>query len=181
MRTMDVVPYDANWVSIYENEKVILENILGEHIVRVEHIGSTSIPGIYAKPIIDILVLVKRISDIDGFSHEMIAAGYDVRGEKGMPGRRYFVRFTDDDSGNHTHHIHIFQAENNPSHQDVENNLIFRDYLRINEEARNDYSSLKINLSKLHYTEPLSYHEGKTECVCDILKRANDYFSLHKA
>ena len=178
MRTMDVVPYDTNWVNIYEKEKAILLNILSEHIVSVEHIGSTSIQGIYAKPIIDILVLVKSISDIDGYNREMIAAGYDVRGEKGMPGRRYFVRFTDDNSGNHTHHIHIFQTENNPSHQDVEDNLIFRDYLRINEEARNEYSNLKIKLSKLHYSEPLSYHEGKTECVRNIMKKAKDYFNI---
>jgi len=178
MRTVDVVPHDANWVSIYENEKVILENILGEQIVSVEHIGSTSIPGIYAKPVIDILVLVKRISDIDGFNHEMIAAGYDVLGEMGMPGRRYFVRFADDDSDNHTHNIHI--AENNPSHQDAEDTLIFRDYLRINEDARNEYSNLKIKLSKLHYTDLISYTESKTECVCNILKRASDYFSLQK-
>ena len=175
---MDVVPYDENWVNLFENEKAILESILGEHIVRIEHIGSTSIQGIYAKPIIDMLVLVKCISDIDEYNSEMITAGYDVRGEKGMPGRRYFVRFKDDNSGNHTHHIHIFQAENNPSHQDVQDNLIFRDYLRINEVARNEYGNLKIKLSKLHYTEPLSYHEGKTECVCNIVKRAKDYFNI---
>jgi len=178
MRTVDVVPYDANWGNLFEKEKVILEGILGEHIVRIEHIGSTSIPKIYAKPIIDILVLVKCIFDIDGHNNQMIAAGYDVRGEKGMPGRRYFVRFKDDNSGNHTHHIHIFQAENNPSHQAVEDNLVFRDYLRIDDVARNEYSNLKIELSKLHYTKPLLYHEGKTECVCNIVKRAKDYFGI---
>ncbi|MCL2407355.1 MAG: GrpB family protein [Defluviitaleaceae bacterium] len=180
MRTMDVVPYDENWVTLFESEKAILENILGEHVVRIEHIGSTSIQGIYAKPIIDLLVLVKCVTDIDKYDSQMLAAGYDVRGEKGMPGRRYFVRFKGDGSGNHTHHIHIFQADNNPSHQDVEDNLIFRDYLRIDETARDEYSNLKIKLSKLHYTEPLSYHEGKTECVQNIVKRAREYFNTLK-
>lgn len=71
----------------------------------------------------------------------MKAAGYDVRGENGMPGRRYFVRFKNDNSGNHTHHIDIYQIDN-PLTKDF---LLFRDYIRIDETSRTQYNNLKID------------------------------------
>ncbi|MCL2519207.1 MAG: GrpB family protein, partial [Oscillospiraceae bacterium] len=148
MRTMDVVPYDPNWKILYEQEKAILSAIFGDMIIRIEHFGSTSIEGIYAKPIIDIMVLVANINEIDLYNERMSAAGYSVRGENGIPSRRYFVRLNGD---NQTHHIHVYQPDN--AH--VRDEVFFRDYLRANESARKEYSELKLALSKQFYTEPL--------------------------
>lgn len=67
MRTMDVVPYDDNWNVLYEQERMILQDILGDIIVRIEHFGSTSVPGLSAKPIIDIMILVKDINKVDDY------------------------------------------------------------------------------------------------------------------
>lgn len=173
MRTMDVVPYDENWKTLFDKESIILRDILGDIITSIEHFGSTSIEGLSAKPIIDILVFVSDINEVDQYSDKMTAAGYDVRGEHGMPGRRYFVRFKNDNSGNHTHHIHIYQPDN----QAAKDELLFRDYLRLNEIARKEYNDVKISLSKKHYTEPLAYTNGKTECVLGILEKARGYFN----
>ena len=170
MRTMDVVPYDANWQNLYAQEKALLQEILGEIIISIEHFGSTSVEGLFAKPIIDILVFVKNIDKVDLFSEKMSAAGYDVRGEHGMPGRRYFVRMKEDNSGNHSHHIHVYQPDN----QAAKDELLFRDYLRMDETARLEYNNLKLALSQQYYTEPLAYTNGKTDFIFEILEKAKE-------
>lgn len=171
MRTMDVVPYDDNWNILYEQEKAILQNTLGDIIVRIEHFGSTSVPGLAAKPIIDIMILVNDIGVVDKYNEKMSAAGYGVRGEHGIQGRRYFVRFKPDNSGNHSHHIHIYRQDR----QSAKDELMFRDYLRINPEARQLYNDLKLTLSKQYYTDPLGYMEGKTELVRKLTEDARVY------
>lgn len=172
MRTMDVVPYDENWNVLFEKERMILQDVLGEIIVYIEHFGSTSVPGLSAKPIIDIMVLVKDINKIDEYNEKMRKTGYDVRGEHGIAGRRYFVKFKPDNSGNHTHHIHIYEE----GMQSAKNELMFRDYLQINPEAKQAYNNLKLSLSKQFYTDPLGYTEGKTELVRKITEEARLYF-----
>lgn len=173
MRTMDVVPYDPNWKAMFEAEKKILNSILSDEIIKIEHFGSTSVEGLSAKPIIDIMPLVKNIQRIDQYNEKMKAAGYDVRGENGIPGRRYFVKFKDDNSGNHTHHVHIYQIDN-PIAKDF---IMFRDYIRIDETSRTQYNNLKIELSKQFYTEPLMYTNAKHELVMKIMEKARNYFN----
>lgn len=174
MRTMDVVPYDPNWHIMFEDEKRILENVLGDEIIKIEHFGSTNVKGLSAKPIIDIMPLVRDIEKIDQYNDQMMAVGYDIRGERGMPGRRYFVRFKEDNSGNHTHHIHIYQADN----PIVKDYLLFRDYIRIDEVSRKLYNDLKIKLSKQFYTQPLMYTNAKQKLVSEIIDKARKYFNI---
>jgi GrpB-like predicted nucleotidyltransferase (UPF0157 family) len=90
MRKVEVVPHDPKWRSAFEVESNQVAEALGENVVAVHHIGSTAIPGIYAKPIIDLLVEVKDIVQVDRQSLSMQALGYEVMGEYGIPGRRYF-------------------------------------------------------------------------------------------
>jgi len=118
--------------------------------------------------------LVREIEKIDQYNDHMMAAGYDVRGENGMPGRRYFVRYKGDNSGNHTYHIHIYQSDN-PLVKDY---LLFRDYIRIDEISRKQYNDLKIKLSKQFYTQPLMYTNAKHELVSEIIDKARKYFSV---
>src|SRR5690348_1321198 len=103
IRIMEVVPHNPLWKNQFYSEANRIINIMKDEIVDVHHIGSTSIPGIYAKPIIDILVEVKEINKIDDYNEEMKELGYIARGELGIPGRRYFIK------GMHerTHHVHI--------------------------------------------------------------------------
>jgi GrpB-like predicted nucleotidyltransferase (UPF0157 family) len=87
------------------------------------------------------------------------------------------VRFKNDNSGNHTHHIHIYQPDN----QAAKDELLFRDYLRLNEAARKEYNDVKLRLSKKYYTEPLAYTDGKTDVVLGILEKAREYFNDKEA
>ena len=91
--------YSPEWPLELEREASCFRALLGDEIVSIHHIGSTSVPGLDAKPIIDLLPLVHDITRIDGYTDRMKAAGYKVYGEYGLPGRRYFTR----DSGARSH------------------------------------------------------------------------------
>src|SRR5436305_15239986 len=103
-----VIPYDPTWPAAFARESAAVAEALGESCIAIDHIGSTSIPGMHAKPIIDMLAVVRSITDVDGRSDEMAALGYQVMGEFGIPGRRYFRK--DDAAGNRTHQVHVFPA-----------------------------------------------------------------------
>jgi GrpB-like predicted nucleotidyltransferase (UPF0157 family) len=87
MRKVEVVPHDLKWRDAFEIESKSVAHALGENVVTIHHIGSTAIPNIYAKPIIDLLVEVKNITDVDGQSSAMESLGYEVMGEFGIPDR----------------------------------------------------------------------------------------------
>jgi GrpB-like predicted nucleotidyltransferase (UPF0157 family) len=100
MRTIEVVAYDPSWPGVFEIEREVLSRVLGELAVEIHHIGSTAVPGLVAKPIIDILVEVHDMAALDRLNPAMEAIGYDCMGEYGIPGRRYYRK-----GGDHrTHH-----------------------------------------------------------------------------
>jgi len=105
-RRVEVVSYNSNWKRMYKEELEKIKNILNDIIVDIHHIGSTAIPGIKAKPVIDILVEVKNIEAVDRYNNKMEELGYEAMGEHGIPKRRFFRK-----GGNkRTRHIHVFQA-----------------------------------------------------------------------
>jgi GrpB-like predicted nucleotidyltransferase (UPF0157 family) len=171
-REMVVVPYDPDWVEAYRQEKEILTGIFQDSILEIHHFGSTSIPGICAKPIIDVMIVVADIAAVDELNSRMEDAGYSVRGENGIPERRYFVKLKHDGSGNHTHHIHVYQQGN----RHIEDELVFPRYLRVNVEARLEYERVKLEASKRHRHSPMSYVEAKYECVMKLTAEAKAYF-----
>jgi GrpB-like predicted nucleotidyltransferase (UPF0157 family) len=84
-RVVEIVPYDARWIGRFEEEADLLRSIFGEEVAAVHHIGSTSIPGMMAKPIIDVLLEVRDIDRVDAFNEAMVRLGYEARGEFGLP------------------------------------------------------------------------------------------------
>src|SRR5688572_26829142 len=94
-------PYSADWPRLFESEAERLRRLLGAELVAIHHIGSTAIPGLAAKPIIDLLPVVRQIDRVDALTPAFEAAGYRAWGEYGLSGRRYFTR--DDVSGLRTH------------------------------------------------------------------------------
>ena len=90
MRKVEVVPHDPKWRQVFEVESQPVIEALGDNVLAIHHIGSTAIPGIYAKPIIDLLIEVKDIVKVDGQGSAMELLGYEVMGEFGIPDRRYF-------------------------------------------------------------------------------------------
>ena len=92
MRDMTVVDYDPSWPAAYEAEIDRLRAVLDDVIVRTHHIGSTAVPGLAAKPVIDVLLEVRDLDSLDAHDEAMREIGYEPRGEFGIPGRRYYTR-----------------------------------------------------------------------------------------
>jgi len=170
---MIVVPYDKKWPELYEAEKTLLTGIFSDLIIDIRHIGSTSIEGMWAKPVIDIMIVVNNIETVDTFNNKMVMNGYNTKGENGIPGRRYFQKLNSDKSGNHTHHVHVYQ-KGNPH---ISDELMFRDYLRIDQESFRDYIEIKKTASNQYRTSPVEYQDAKTPCIMSILGKAKAHFA----
>jgi GrpB-like predicted nucleotidyltransferase (UPF0157 family) len=128
--------------------------------VEIHHIGSTAIPGIAAKPIIDILPVVREIDHVDA-----LAAGYRAWGEFGLPGRRYFTR---EENGKRTHDVHVY-AVGNP---EITRHLAFRDYMNAHPEEARAYGRLKEKLAQEFPTNFEAYMDGKHAFVQERERRA---------
>lgn len=158
-----VVPYNPEWVKWFEREASQIKQALGENCIKVLHVGSTSIPNLAAKPIIDMIPVVRDILNVDTKIEGMKTLGYTALGENGMPFRRYFQKEV---NGVRIANVHIFE-ENSP---EIKRNVVFRDYLRNHAEERDIYGALKEQLAKAHPNDILAYIEGKDKFVKDIIE-----------
>lgn len=154
--------YDPAWPDLFARERPVLETALGACAETIEHIGSTSVPGLAAKPVIDILVGVGSITEVDICSGAMRAAGYEGLGENGLPGRRYFRKRNP--AGERLFHVHIYARESEAFHR----HLVFRDYLRAHPERAAEYGALKRQLAGQDLPDRASYVTGKAELVARI-------------
>ena len=150
-----VVPHDPSWPDEYQREAEQVVRALAERLVRTHHIGSTAIPTIHAKPVIDLLVEVDVIDRVDECNPAMGALGYECMGELGIPGRRYFRK--SDPAGSRTHHCHVFSEGSDQVHR----HLAFRDYMIAHPERAQEYSELKQRLAGLHPDDFDGYMDGK--------------------
>ncbi|MFC4076229.1 GrpB family protein [Salinithrix halophila] len=160
MRKVEVVPHHPAWSERFEEEAQKLREVFGEELIRVYHIGSTSVPGLEAKPVIDLLPVVKEISRVDRFRPPMEALGYEAMGEYGIPGRRFFRKGGE----NRTHHVHVFEE----GHSDIRRHLAFRDYLRTHPEEAARYGALKQRLAHRFPTDLKAYMDGKDGLIKEI-------------
>ncbi|MEM1425212.1 MAG: GrpB family protein [Cyanobacteria bacterium P01_H01_bin.130] len=159
MRKVEVVPHNPIWRQVFESESRDIASALGENVAAIYHIGSTAIPGIYAKPIIDCLVAVRAIAQVDGQNEAMARLEYESMGEFGIPGRRYFRK--DNAAGIRTHHVHGFEVGS--AH--IERHLAFRDYMRAHPADALAYSNLKRQLAKAHANDIEAYIDGKDDFI----------------
>lgn len=159
MSRVRLVPHDPSWASAYEEEAAVLRECLGEIVAFTHHIGSTAVPGLDAKPIIDILVEVTDVEAVDARSEAMAAAGYEAMCEYGIAGRRYFRK--NDARGERTHHVHVFAADSDQVRRHVE----FRDLLRADPDLAGQYSDLKRRLARRYPDDGRTYAEGKTAFI----------------
>jgi GrpB-like predicted nucleotidyltransferase (UPF0157 family) len=140
-------------------EAARIRSALGDLVVAVHHIGSTAIPGICAKPIIDILLEVDDIQMLEARSSELGDLGYEAKGEFGIPGRRYFRK--ESLAGVRTHHVHAFGS----SAAAIERHLAFRDYMIAHPVIAQSYSSLKQRLAAAHADDLEVYMDGKDSFI----------------
>lgn len=164
-REVKVVPHDPAWAEAFQKEAAALRPVFGDEAVTVHHFGSTSVPGLAAKPTIDVLVEVRRIAAVDALNDAMAASGYEARGEYGLPGRRYFVK---NRGPVRTHNVHVFEAGN----PEVERHLAFRDYLLQDPDTANAYARLKQDLARKYPMDIESYMNGKDAFVKGVEREA---------
>ncbi len=168
-RKVEVVPYHLDWPEKFAAEAQSLQEVFGKELLSIHHFGSTSIPGISAKPIIDILVIVRDIEAIDTMTSRLEALGYHPVGEYGIPGRRFFYKGSDN---LRSHHLHVYEAGN----PHIMRHLVFRDYLRCHPISARDYARLKEELAHQFPEDMDSYIAGKNAFVKEHEKKALDWW-----
>lgn len=173
---VNIVPYNPDWPRMFAEERDhLLATLPSELIRRIEHFGSTSIPELAAKPVVDMLVEVSSLEETKVRIVPVLEAqGYDyfwrpTRGDDVPPFYAWFIKR--DIDGNRTHHIHMVE-------KDFENweCLLFRDYLIEHQEIAREYETLKLKLASDYPNDREAYTNGKTEYVVRVTKLAKEHY-----
>lgn len=160
-----VESYNQSWERLFEKEKQQLKDILGDNAVEIYHIGSTAVKGLSAKPIIDIMPVVKSLEAVDLEADEFENIGYEYLGEFGIKGRRYLRKGGDE----RTHQIHIFQINDTAN---IERHLAVRDFLRTHPTDALQYGELKKQLALQYPYDIDGYCDGKEKFVRELENKA---------
>jgi GrpB-like predicted nucleotidyltransferase (UPF0157 family)/RimJ/RimL family protein N-acetyltransferase len=155
---VEVVRYDPAWITSFESEAGVLRATLGSEVVAIHHIGSTSIPGMRAKPIVDLLLEVRDLQRLEDATGDLLLLGYQAKGEYGLPGRRFFPKRVE---GVRLFNLHAWQA----GHPEVGRHLAFRDYMITYSDKALAYGDLKAELARQFDGDRPSYVAGKDDFV----------------
>jgi GrpB-like predicted nucleotidyltransferase (UPF0157 family) len=158
-----IVEYSPDWAPQFEQIRALLLTTLGELALAVEHVGSTAVPGLAAKPIIDIDVVIARLDDIDAVKTALTAIGYAYSGEQGIAGRHAFKQPADLPR----HHCYVCAKDS----AELLRHLSFRDALRHDPRLAANYAALKQELPATFRDDRLGYSEAKTAFVEAALRR----------
>ena len=166
MRTSKVIvmPYHKEWQTDFEKIKNELENAIGDMVIAIEHVGSTSVQGMSAKPCIDIDVVIKDYSVFDIIVGKLADIGYIHEGDLGIKDREAF-KYTDKPHLQ-THHLYVCPQYSAVLHR----HITFRDYMRTHPEAANEYSKVKEKAAQLFPDDIDSYIEFKSPCIAKLYK-----------
>ncbi len=168
--TVKVVPYTYQWRTEYVKESGLLKSVIGQYVLDIQHVGSTSIEGLDAKPIIDIAVAVESLDKVNYFKGALEQIGYEYKGNAGIEGRIMFAKGSED---LRTHYLHV-EVIHGPI---WENHIYFRDYLRLHKEYIKEYSDLKKALAIKFQEDRGSYTKEKDKFITFILEKAKREFS----
>lgn len=165
---------DPTWAARYAEEHTVLQAALGDRVLAIEHVGSTSVAGLAAKPVLDIAVVVRSWVDALGCISPLVEVGYECLGEFGIPGRCFFRKRTANPLPGQlyggvarSHHIHMFD----PAHPQYLRQIGFRDHLRAHPEAVQAYEALKRELMARHPDDVYAYAEAKSAFILDIVAK----------
>ena len=153
------------WAAEFRLERARIVRAIGSHILDIQHVGSTAIAGVPAKPILDISIGVEDFDEAAVCIAPLERIGYRYRGENGIPRRHYFVR-----GSPRTHHLHMVERASENWRATVE----FRDFLRLHSDSAREYAEAKVELAATYPRNRGRYQERKDEIVERILKRADD-------
>ncbi len=162
-----IVPYDPRWPQLFQAESELIRKQIGSYLDALEHVGSTAVPGLAAKPIIDIMPGLRQLSDARGCIEPLAAIGYEYvpEYENELPERRYFRKGPPE---GRTHHVHMVETAT----EFWQRHLLFRDYLRIHQETAEEYEALKHRLAREHLSDRDAYTSGKTPFIEAVVERA---------
>ena len=167
-RPVKIVDYNPQWHTLFENEKLLILNAIGHFAVGIEHVGSTAVIGLGAKPIIDITVAIRNLKDAHKCIGLLENIGYEYvpEYEESIPERRYFHKGKPPKEQHY--HLHMVEL----SSDFWKRHLLFRDYLRAHPKVAQDYYELKKKLAREYGSDREGYTEAKTQFIESIVARA---------
>lgn len=165
--TVKLVSYNPKWKTSFEREKKRIQKALGNLAISIEHVGSTAIPELSAKPIIDIAIIVKSIKSPGKLVRILESLGYEFKKDDDVLGRLFFTKGPE---SKRTHYIHVVKFKG----KEWKKLTLFRDYLLSHKQAIQKCSGLKNKLAKDYALDRKSYTSGKNEFIRDIIKKAKN-------
>jgi len=159
--TVRVCPYTPEWRQAFLEEQARLHACLGVYVLDIQHVGSTSIPGMIAKPILDIAIAVANFEEAARCIQPIEQLGYRFRGENGIPRRHYFTK-----GEPRTHHVHMVEIQS----ENWAITIAFRDQLRQNSDLADKYAALKLRLAEQFPSDRLAYQDGKVEFIQQVVR-----------
>ncbi|MCJ0913576.1 GrpB family protein [Mammaliicoccus sciuri] len=173
---VNIEKYNPYWVNLFANESNNIKRILGDELHSIHHIGSTSIPHISAKPIIDIMPIVNNIDNVDKYNLAFEEFDYDMHGEYGIVNRRYFTKL-DKQTNKKLYHVHLYDRKDD---KNIIRHLAFRDFLIEFPEVAKEYEDLKMTLINKYCGDKEKYVNGKNEFVKMTEKLAINWYLQKK-
>lgn len=165
MRKITIVPADSEWASEFEKIASMISGYFGKLILGIEHVGSTSIPGLASKPIIDLDVVIEDMTQFSVIIERLDQAGFDHEGNLGVEGREAFRRRYDD--GCMAYHLYVCPKDG----KGFLEHIVFRDYLRLHPDAAREYERIKVDLARMYPYDIDQYINGKRHFVDTVLAK----------
>jgi GrpB-like predicted nucleotidyltransferase (UPF0157 family) len=168
-RAIEIVPYDPGWPERFQQEQALIVSAIGAHVVQIEHVGSTAVPGLAAKPVIDIMIGIAALERAPQCIAPLERLGYAYvpEHEQQMPYRRFFHK---DTAGRRSHHLHLVET----SHEFWSRHLLFRDYLRRHGDTMQAYAALKREFAMRYVDDMAGYTDAKAAFIQHVERRARE-------
>ena len=164
---VELEDYDLNWKEEYSKEEKLLKSVLKDRIIEIHHIGSTSIEGLKAKPVIDILVVIESLDKINEIEELLRDYDYSNRGQQGVSDRYFFAKGPEDAR---SYYVHFVEPNSNTYY----NQVYFKRYLIEHPEYIKKYCDLKQELAEKYADERFKYTQGKNEFITNVIKLAKE-------
>ena len=173
MDEIEIVEHNPNWANMFEQEAESIREVLRKDLIaEIQHIGSTAVPGLAAKPIIDIMVGLRDLSDGKSIIKPLEELGYVYWADNPDPKKMFFVKGMPPYGKKRTHHVHVVEIDG-----EFWQRRLFRDYLRIHPEEAKLYDKLKRDLAARFRDDREAYTEGKSDYIREVMKKAHQEFS----
>lgn len=163
--TVKLSAHNRRWKNLFEKEKKMLFAEFRNKILEISHGGSTAIPGIPAKPIIDMFAVVSSLSVANHIKNKLEGIGYHYRGKEGVSGRILFVKGPEE---RRTHHLHLVECDND----EWKNHLLIKNYYLKHPDVARRYAKLKVKLAKKYPDNRSAYGKGKDDFIQSVIAKA---------